>query len=54
MRDDVLFVYDLEVPADFVPHNTDGEIVDFTLMPAGERPRAHPRRPTISSSTSTW
>lgn len=34
IRDDVLFVYDLEVPADFVPHNRDGEFVDFSLMPA--------------------
>jgi 8-oxo-dGTP pyrophosphatase MutT (NUDIX family) len=34
IRDDVLFVYDLETPADFVPKNNDGEIVEFTLMPA--------------------
>jgi 8-oxo-dGTP pyrophosphatase MutT (NUDIX family) len=34
IRDDVLFVYDLEVPADFVPKNRDGEFVDFALMPA--------------------
>jgi 8-oxo-dGTP pyrophosphatase MutT (NUDIX family) len=34
IRDDVLFVYDLEVPADFVPTNRDGEIVRFDLMPA--------------------
>lgn len=34
IRDDVLFCYDLEVPADFAPHNHDGEIVEFTLMPA--------------------
>ncbi len=34
IRDDVLFVYDLEVPAAFVPKNRDGEIVDFALMPA--------------------
>jgi 8-oxo-dGTP pyrophosphatase MutT (NUDIX family) len=34
MRDDVLFVYDLEVPDDFTPRNTDGEIAEFTLMPA--------------------
>src|SRR5213593_357633 len=34
VRDGVLFVYDLELPADFVPRNRDGEIVDFTLMPA--------------------
>ena len=34
IRDDVLFVYDLEVPADFAPRNRDGEIVNFELMPA--------------------
>jgi 8-oxo-dGTP pyrophosphatase MutT (NUDIX family) len=34
IRDDVLFVYDLELPADFVPKNRDGEFVDFALMPA--------------------
>ena len=34
IRDDVLFVYDLEMPADFVPNNRDGEIVQFELMPA--------------------
>ena len=33
IRDDVLFVYDIEMPADFVPENRDGEIVDFELMP---------------------
>ena len=36
IRDDVLFVYDLETPSDFVPKNRDGEIVSFELMPAGE------------------
>ena len=43
IRDDVLFVYDLEVPGDFVPKNRDGEIVHFELMPAAavlERIRA--------------
>jgi len=34
VRDDVLFVYDLEMPADFVPKNRDGEIVHFELMAA--------------------
>lgn len=34
IRDDVLFVYDLEVPTDLVPVNHDGEIVRFDLMPA--------------------
>src|SRR5579862_6977671 len=34
IRDDVLFVYDLELPHDFVPHNRDGEIVHFELLPA--------------------
>jgi 8-oxo-dGTP pyrophosphatase MutT (NUDIX family) len=36
MRDDVLFTYDLELPADFVPRNTDGEFSDFVLMPFAE------------------
>jgi 8-oxo-dGTP pyrophosphatase MutT (NUDIX family) len=34
IRDGVLFVYDLEVPAEFTPQNRDGEVVDFELMPA--------------------
>ncbi len=34
IRDDVLFVYDLELPPDFVPQSGDGEIVEFMLMPA--------------------
>jgi len=34
IRDDVLFVYDLEVPADFIPKNEDGEFTGFELMPA--------------------
>jgi hypothetical protein len=34
IRDDVLFVYDLDVPADFVPRNRDGEFAGFELMPA--------------------
>ena len=33
VRNDVLFVYDLAVPADFVPRNTDGEIEEFYLWP---------------------
>jgi 8-oxo-dGTP pyrophosphatase MutT (NUDIX family) len=33
IRDDVLFVYDLEMPADFVPENRDGEFVGFDLVP---------------------
>jgi 8-oxo-dGTP pyrophosphatase MutT (NUDIX family) len=36
IRDDVLFVYDLETPEDFTPKNRDGEIVKFELMPAIE------------------
>jgi len=34
IRDDVLFLYDLDLPADFVPRNRDGEIVEFELMAA--------------------
>ena len=33
LRDDVLFCFDLEVPADFVPENTDGEVESFALWP---------------------
>jgi 8-oxo-dGTP pyrophosphatase MutT (NUDIX family) len=36
MRDDVLFSYDLAVPADFTPRNTDGEIASFQIMPLAE------------------
>jgi 8-oxo-dGTP pyrophosphatase MutT (NUDIX family) len=36
LRDDVLFLYDLEVPPEFTPVNTDGEIVAFSLMDAAE------------------
>jgi 8-oxo-dGTP pyrophosphatase MutT (NUDIX family) len=36
IRDDVLFVYDLEPPPDFMPRCNDGEIVEFRLMPAAE------------------
>ena len=36
LRRDTLFVYDLDLPADFVPRNTDGEIVAFALMDAAE------------------
>ncbi|SDG38437.1 NUDIX domain-containing protein [Limimonas halophila] len=32
LRDDTLFIYDLDVPADFTPACRDGEIVRFELM----------------------
>jgi hypothetical protein len=32
LRDDTLFVYDLELPRDFTPRNHDGEIAAFELM----------------------
>ena len=34
LKPDVMFNYDLEVPADFRPENTDGEIAAFHLWPA--------------------
>ena len=34
--DDVLFVYDLDIPAAFAPENRDGEFVGFSLMPAAQ------------------
>ena len=36
IRDDVMFVYDLEVPEDFTPSNGDGEIAGFELMPLAD------------------
>ncbi|HWB48955.1 MAG TPA: DUF4743 domain-containing protein [Stellaceae bacterium] len=36
IRDDVMFVYDLEVPDDFTPCNGDGEIERFVLMPLAD------------------
>jgi hypothetical protein len=33
LRDDVLFLYDLELPGDFIPQNTDGEVEFFELWP---------------------
>lgn len=33
LRPDILFVYDLELPDDFVPRPNDGEIADFRLWP---------------------
>jgi hypothetical protein len=33
LRPDVLFCYDLELPADFVPVNRDGEVAEFQLWP---------------------
>jgi 8-oxo-dGTP pyrophosphatase MutT (NUDIX family) len=36
LKPDTLFVYDLELPTDFVPRNTDGEISHFTLMDVEE------------------
>ncbi|MDP6351476.1 MAG: DUF4743 domain-containing protein [Alphaproteobacteria bacterium] len=34
LRDDVIFVYDLELDPEIVPHNRDGELEDFQLWPA--------------------
>lgn len=36
LRDDTIFAYDLEMPADFVPKNQDGEIADFRLLHLSE------------------
>jgi 8-oxo-dGTP pyrophosphatase MutT (NUDIX family) len=36
LRDDTLFTYDLELPADFRPRNVDGEVEAFHLWPAAE------------------
>ena len=31
-----MFLYDLELPEDFIPRNTDGEISSFALIPVEE------------------
>ncbi|MCW5700392.1 MAG: DUF4743 domain-containing protein [Rhodospirillales bacterium] len=36
LRNDVLFVFDLELPPAFEPTNRDGEIIDFALRPIDE------------------
>jgi 8-oxo-dGTP pyrophosphatase MutT (NUDIX family) len=36
LRPDVLFIFDLELPADFQPVNQDGEVEAFLLLPLGE------------------
>lgn len=36
LKPDTLFVYDLEVPTDFTPRNTDGEVSAFQLMEPDE------------------
>ena len=33
---DQMFCYDLELPLDFIPENTDGEVEEFTLLPIAE------------------
>lgn len=33
LRDDTLFIFDLAMPADVIPHNTDGELTRFDLWP---------------------
>jgi 8-oxo-dGTP pyrophosphatase MutT (NUDIX family) len=33
LRSDTLFIYDLELPPDFIPRNTDGEVASFQLLP---------------------
>lgn len=36
LRQDTMFCYDLELPADFTPRNTDGEVSEFLLLSADE------------------
>src|SRR5262245_24333098 len=36
LRNDVLFIYDLELPESFTPKNTDGEVEEFFLWPVGK------------------
>ena len=36
LKPDTLYCYDLELPADFIPSNTDGEVAEFYLMSLDE------------------
>jgi hypothetical protein len=36
LKPDMMFCWDLELPADFLPVNTDGEVAEFRLLPAAE------------------
>jgi 8-oxo-dGTP pyrophosphatase MutT (NUDIX family) len=36
LKPDVMFIYDLELPRDFVPCNGDGEMAEFRLLPVEE------------------
>ncbi|MFT5485556.1 MAG: 8-oxo-dGTP pyrophosphatase MutT (NUDIX family) [Paracoccaceae bacterium] len=36
LKPDMMFCWDLELPADFQPRNTDGEVAEFRLLPAAE------------------
>jgi hypothetical protein len=36
LRDDTLFLFDLPLPGDFVPRNTDGELQGFALWPVAQ------------------
>ena len=36
LKPDTLYCYDLELPADFTPLNSDGEVAEFYLMPVEE------------------
>lgn len=36
LKIDCMFCFDLDLPADFMPRNTDGEMESFTLMPVAE------------------
>jgi isopentenyldiphosphate isomerase len=36
LKPDTLYCYDLELPADFVPSNSDGEVAEFMLLPVQE------------------
>jgi hypothetical protein len=36
LRPDTMFIFDLKLPEDFIPHNTDGEVESFELWPIQE------------------
>ena len=47
LRDDVLFIFDLFLPPDFTPRNTDGEVEDFFLWPIEKAKAVIDREPAF-------
>ena len=53
MHHELIFVHDIILPADFVPHNQDGEVTDFQCLPLAdmlERLESNPDEFTVDAA----